>query len=67
MTLLSRPSPVRLRAVLWTLGGLLVVYFLMATFNKRQGRRRKSRTFMDGQRLKDRRDLKKDRNPEPKP
>lgn len=53
--------------IFYILGGLLVVYFLMATFNKRQGRRRKSRTFMDGQRLKDRRDLKKDSDPEPRP
>ena len=37
-------------------GGLLLVYILITRFNKRQGKQRKSRNFMEGRRLKDRRD-----------
>ena len=44
----------------YILGGLLVLYFLIAMFNKKQGRRRKSRSFMEGQRLKDRAESPKD-------
>lgn len=43
------------QSIYYILGGLLLVYFLIATFNKKQGKRRKSRSFMEGQRLKDRR------------
>ncbi|MBC2840000.1 hypothetical protein [Robiginitalea sp. SC105] len=42
-------------SIFYILGGLLVVYFLIATFNKKKGRQRKSRSFMEGQRLRDRR------------
>ena len=37
-------------------GGLLLVYILITRFNKRQGKERKSRNFMEGRRLKDRKD-----------
>ncbi len=37
-------------------GGLLLVYILITRFNKRQGKQRKGRNFMEGRRLKDRRD-----------
>lgn len=37
------------------LGGLLLIYFLIAAYNRKQGRQRKSRSFMDGRRLRDRR------------
>lgn len=40
--------------IYYILGGLLLVYFLIATFNKKKGKQRKSRSFMDGQRLRDR-------------
>ncbi|EAR14985.1 MULTISPECIES: hypothetical protein [Robiginitalea] len=40
--------------IFYILGGLLLVYFLIATFNKKKGRKRKSRNFMEGQRLRDR-------------
>lgn len=50
------------QSIYYILGGLLVVYFVIATFNKKQGRRRKSRSFMEGQRLKDRRDRPEDTN-----
>lgn len=40
--------------IFYILGGLLLVYFLIATFNKKKGRQRKSRNFMEGQRLRDR-------------
>ena len=41
-------------SIFYILGGLLLVYFLIATFNKKKGRKRKSRNFMEGQRLRDR-------------
>jgi hypothetical protein len=44
--------------IFYILGGLLVVYFLIAAYNKRKSRRRKSRSFMEGRRLRDRRDPK---------
>ena len=53
--------------IYYILGALLVTYFLIAMFNKKQGRRRKSRSFMEGQRLKDRAESRKDRDPRPKP
>ncbi len=40
--------------IFYILGGLLLVYFLIATFNKKKGRKRKTRNFMEGQRLRDR-------------
>lgn len=42
--------------VFYILGGLLLVYLLVAVYNKRQSKRRKSRGFMEGRRLRDRRD-----------
>jgi hypothetical protein len=38
----------------YILGGLLVVYFLITVYNKRQSKRRKSRSFMEGRKLRDR-------------
>ena len=42
--------------IFYILGGLLAVYFLIAMYNKRQGRQRKSRSFMEGRRLRDRKE-----------
>ncbi|MFZ9002957.1 MAG: hypothetical protein ACO20F_04750 [Robiginitalea sp.] len=44
--------------IFYILGGLLVIYFLIAIYNKRQSKRRKTRSFMEGRRLRDRRDRK---------
>lgn len=44
--------------IFYILGGLLVVYFLIAIYNKRQSKRRKSRSFMEGRRLRDREERK---------
>jgi hypothetical protein len=44
--------------IFYILGGLLLVYFIVALYNKRQSKRRKSRSFMEGRRLKDRHDPK---------
>lgn len=44
--------------IFYILGGLLLVYFIVAVYNKRQSKRRKSRSFMEGRRLKDRDDPK---------
>ena len=41
-------------------GGLLLLYILITRFNKRQGKQRKSRNFMEGRRLKDRQDSESD-------
>jgi uncharacterized membrane protein YuzA (DUF378 family) len=40
--------------IFYILGGLLVVYFVIAVYNKRRSKRRKSRSFMEGRRLRDR-------------
>jgi small neutral amino acid transporter SnatA (MarC family) len=42
--------------VFYILGGLLLVYFAITLFNKKQSKRRKSRSFMDGRKLRDRKD-----------
>ncbi|MGB5315043.1 MAG: hypothetical protein WBN56_03515 [Robiginitalea sp.] len=42
--------------VFYIFGGLVVVYFLITFYNKRQSRRRKSRSFMEGRKLRDRQD-----------
>lgn len=42
--------------IFYIAGGLLLIYILITRFNKRQGKQRKSRNFMEGRRLKDRRD-----------
>lgn len=47
--------------IYYILGGLLALYLFVAMYNKRHSKKRKSRSFMEGQRLKDRRD-----NPEKK-
>lgn len=52
-----------MKPIFYILGGLLLVYILIGAFNKKQGRRRRARTFMDGQRLKDRRNRKNDGDP----
>ncbi|MCO5723986.1 hypothetical protein [Robiginitalea marina] len=41
--------------IFYALGGLLVVYLLIASINKRHSKKRKSRSFMEGRRLRDRR------------
>jgi hypothetical protein len=50
----------------YILGALLVVYLLIGMFNKRQGKRRKSRSFMEGQRLRERKGADKEAGPRPK-
>ncbi len=49
------------------LAGLLVIYAAISVYNKKRGRRRRSRNFMEGQRLKDRqpgsRNSRDDENP----
>ncbi len=52
--------------IYYILGALLLVYLLIGTFNKRQGKRRKSRSFMEGQRLKERKGSNPD-GPRPNP
>jgi len=42
--------------VFYILGGLLLVYFLITFYNKRQSKKRKSRSFMEGRKLRDRQD-----------
>lgn len=37
-------------------GGLLVVYFIITYYNKKKSRKRRSRSFMEGRKLKDRSD-----------
>lgn len=44
--------------IFYILGGLLILYFAIAVYNKRQSKKRKSRSFMEGRRLKDREDPK---------
>ena len=50
--------------IFYILGGLLVVYFLISMYNKKQGRQRKSRSFMEGRRLRDRKEEKDPSRPE---
>ena len=40
--------------IFYVLGGLLVIYFAISVFNKKKGRQRRSRNFMEGQKLRDR-------------
>lgn len=42
--------------IFYILGGLLVLYVVIVVYNKRQSKRRKSRSFMEGRRLRDRRE-----------
>ncbi len=42
--------------VFYILGGLLLVYFAITFYNKKQSKRRKSRSFMEGRKLRDRKD-----------
>lgn len=42
--------------IFYILGGLIAVYLIIAFYNKRRSRRRKSRSFMEGRKLRDRRD-----------
>lgn len=44
------------QTIYYILGGLFAVYIFIAMYNKKQGRRRKSRGFMEGRRLRDRHD-----------
>lgn len=52
-----------MNTIYYILGALLLVYFLIGMFNKRQGRRRKTRSFMEGQHLKERKGADKDAGP----
>lgn len=54
-----------MKPIFYILGGLLLVYIVIGAYNKKQGRRRRSRNFMDGQRLKDRRNPKNDADTRP--
>ncbi len=56
-----------MKSIFYILGGLLLVYILIGSFNKKKGRQRRSRSFMDGQRLKDRRDRNGDADTRPNP
>lgn len=42
--------------LIYVLGGLILVYLVISLYNKRQSRRRKSRSFMEGRRLRDRKE-----------
>ena len=55
-----------MNTIYYILGALLLVYLLIGMFNKRQGKRRKSRSFMEGQRLKERKGADQDIGPRPK-
>ena len=52
-----------MNTIYYILGALLLMYFLIGMFNKRQGRRRKTRSFMEGQRLKERKGADKAAGP----
>ncbi len=40
--------------IYYILGGLAAIYIAFSVYNKRNSRRRRSRKFMDGSKLKDR-------------
>ena len=50
--------------IFYVLAGLLVIYFAISVYNKKKGRRRRSRNFMEGQKLKDRQPGSRDQRDE---
>lgn len=54
-----------MNTIYYILGALLAVYLLIGMLNKRQGKQRKSRSFMEGRRLKERKGDTKEGGPRP--
>lgn len=55
-----------MNTIYYILGALLAAYLLIGMFNKRQGKRRKSRSFMEGRRLRERKGAEEEAGPRPK-